>query len=147
MYIKSYQLFEDISIPVEYEFFPKDGGYLEARLYPIYLDNVKIGEIGVSNDIENKALWIWGFEIYLKFRRLGYSKSIINLIITKSKNGYFFNKKFNTILLHCYPDNIIANNLYKSIGFELIDGSLIGRGIDHPQYSNIYKLNLNTVRS
>jgi len=126
-----------VTIPNKpYEHLPRSPKLLEAFLFNIYLNEEIIGKINLS--IEGRQVWIWGFEIYKDYQGNGYSKKALNIIINRCRGIELNNKiyHFTKVILHCYPDNLIANNLYKSYGFKLDNPALGGLG------NNIYTLNI-----
>lgn len=136
-YIKTYKETNSVFIPNEYESYSpgsksKIGGYI----YPIYIGDEKIGKIGLSP--LGKDIWIYSFKIYKEFRGHGYSKKALSIIIDRIKSGISFDKgkkQFSNIYLHCDPENEVANNLYKSMGFEIVDYD--------PNYKNVYLYKIN----
>ncbi len=136
-HIKTYKETNDVFIPNEYESYtPESRSKLGGYIYPIYIGDEKIGRIGLSPD--DGDIWIYSFKIYKDFRGQGYSKKALSTIIKRLEDGISFDKgkkQYSNIYLHCDPENEVANNLYKSMGFEITDYD--------PDYKNVYLYKLN----
>lgn len=88
----------------------------EDKLYPtcIYDDETMIGFLMYDFEMETGRWELCRFMIHKKYQHKGYGKtSLVEILkVIKNKLG---NIKF---YLSVDPENIIAKNLYKSVGFE-----------------------------
>jgi len=85
-------------------------------IFAIYCDDIYIGNCGLKyiRDNEDAAIWIYfGDENY---KGKGLSKIACRLLMNYAKDGL----KLNCVYLHVLKDNIVALNLYQTLGFKKV---------------------------
>ena len=99
--------------------------YETAYPFAIYADNVMVGFIMMGFYKPKSIYNIWRFMIDERFQGKGYGKQALLLAIKYLKEKY----NVHEIFLSFEPNNIIAEKLYKSVGFqrtgEIEDGEIV----------------------
>ena len=88
--------------------------YDTAYPFAIYADDMMVGFVMMGYYKPKGVYNIWRFMIDERFQRKGYGRAALRLAI-----GYL-KEKFNVteIYLSFHPDNIVAEKLYNSVGFQ-----------------------------
>lgn len=84
----------------------------EDDTYYAYLNNTEIGKVSVYKD---KIYTINNVEIYQTYRGKGYGKTMVDEVIN------LLLEECSKIILHVTKENLPAFNLYKTLGFKVID--------------------------
>jgi len=89
--------------------------YETAYPFAIYADDVMVGFIMMGYYKPKGIYNIWRFMIDERFQHKGYGRAALLLAIE------YLKEKFNVkeIYLSFEPENVVAEKLYKSFGFEL----------------------------
>jgi len=99
--------------------------YKTAYPFAIYADNVMVGFVMMGYYKPKGVYNIWRFMIDERFQGKGYGKEALLLAVSYLKENYGVHE----IFLSFAPDNITAEKLYSSVGFqrtgEVEDGEIV----------------------
>lgn len=99
--------------------------YDEARPYAVCEDDTPVGFVMLDWDEQERTVGIWRFMIAHKYQQKGYGRKALEKIIEIIRAE----GKFDLIHLDYVPSNIVARNLYYSLGFrengEIEDNEII----------------------
>lgn len=85
----------------------------DMEVHKVELEEVTIGEFCLL--FTHKLVSLWGLEIYIPYRRKGYAKKLLQVIIATLKaQGRHY------LVLYVLPGNGSAIALYEQLGFKLI---------------------------
>lgn len=93
---------------------------LNSELVYIVESGSQVGSLVLIYDINNKAS-VFSLEVLQSHRKKGYGKKLMEKAIQRCKE-----RNCKSIELNTEIDNTPANNLYKSIGFELQESLKFG---------------------
>ena len=82
----------------------------------IYNDTNLVGFLmyGINPDPDDNNYWIIRLMVDKKFQKNGYGKKAVELLIDRIKED----KNYSKIMVSTDPENVVAINLYKKLGFK-----------------------------
>ena len=82
----------------------------------IYTDQNLVGFLmyGINPDPDDNNYWIIRLMVDKKFQKNGYGKKAVELLIDRIKED----KNHSKIMVSTDPENVVAINLYKKLGFK-----------------------------
>lgn len=89
--------------------------YNQCTPFAIYAEDKMVGYVMVIYDYDEEVYNIWHMMIDKDFQGKGYGKTALQKLLSYISSKPF--GKSQTVLITCNPENQVAYNLYRQIGF------------------------------